>query len=557
MNDTIFNANFKSFLEAISGQYSVDYPSPNCLPELILLSDLLHIGRACFTIDSPATTYTPEGLDRTAQLYTNSAGYDDREYRKKFTTGDRGELNIIIQPTPGYEWNAWEYEKLDSLIYVLYIFFGRSRLAGLVERAENTDHMTGLLNASGLNRKYVPKMSAGLLYDYYGLYINIKNFKWINDRVGPRVGDKFLRMYSSYIQNLLQPGEDIARLGGDNFFALIHSSRVNEFLKAIRKIPLSDTTSHTKKTFEISSRVGICPTANSDAFSDVLNLSHIALMVAKTSTTSQDVIWYNKDMRIQTMHDKEVSLLFPQALAKREFVVYYQPKINLENESFCGAEALVRWVQRGKIIQPLDFIPVLEREGSICDLDFYVLRNVCQDLNNWIELGIKPPCVSVNFSKVHLHDENLASNIYETVKEYSISPELIEIELTESSSYEDFDALSRFITRIKEYGFHVSIDDFGKGYSSLKLIKTIPIDVIKLDRSLLSFHEATQDKDRIVLQNTIQMISELGIKTLAEGVETEEQASLLREFNCHMAQGFLYDRPLPYEQFERRLRSDQ
>jgi EAL domain-containing protein (putative c-di-GMP-specific phosphodiesterase class I) len=252
-------------------------------------------------------------------------------------------------------------------------------------------------------------------------------------------------------------------------------------------------------------------------------------------------------------------------LENKEFEVYYQPKVNLDTNELCGSEALVRWRRAERLLQPEEFIPILEREGSVCALDFYVLERVCENIRVWLDKGLTPVRVSTNFSKLHMHNPKLADDIIKVLQRHDVNPSYIEIELTETIGYEDFEALAAFVCKLHDYGLHTSIDDFGTGYSSLNLVSELDIDVIKLDKSFLTPEdksgsdaesERIQHKAKsniIVIKTLIAMARELGISVICEGVETKEQAQLLIDLGCHMAQGYLYDRPMPCEEFENRL----
>lgn len=249
--------------------------------------------------------------------------------------------------------------------------------------------------------------------------------------------------------------------------------------------------------------------------------------------------------------------MFPKALEQEEFLVYYQPKVSLPENRLCGCEALVRWLREGKIVPPMEFLPVLEREGSICALDFYVFEKVCCDIRKWLDTGIEPVRISVNFSKVHLHNLQLAEDIIAVMEKYSVDSKYIEIELTETLSYENYQTLIKFVDAMKKKGIHTSIDDFGTGYSSLNLLKDLNVDIIKLDKSFLQNIEKRNKQDEIVIKNIVNMVKELDMEVIAEGVETFDQADFLRNINCCMAQGFLYDRPLPQKEFQKRLTGER
>ena len=222
----------------------------------------------------------------------------------------------------------------------------------------------------------------------------------------------------------------------------------------------------------------------------------------------------------------------------------------------CGCEALSRWYAQ-RLITPAEFIPILEQEGTIKNLDFYVLETVCRNIREWIDKGIEPVLISTNFSKLHLSDDHFEEHIISTLKKYDVPSKYLELELTELSDYQYFERLVSFVNKMKDEGFKISIDDFGTGYSSMSLVRNLNPDVIKLDKSLIDNVAAGDDKkartDRIISRSIIKMAQELGIKVIAEGVETKEQAEFLLKNDCFMAQGWLFDKALDHDEFEKRL----
>jgi EAL domain-containing protein (putative c-di-GMP-specific phosphodiesterase class I) len=254
-----------------------------------------------------------------------------------------------------------------------------------------------------------------------------------------------------------------------------------------------------------------------------------------------------------SMHEKKVSATFQEAFKKHEFVVYYQPKIRVDSGELFGGEALVRWNLGDRIAPPAEFLPILEKEASICQLDFYVFENVCSDLRKWIDSGINPVRISSNFSKLHLKNKFLANDILAIMKKYNIDSKFIEIELTEVSDFEDSVAMQNFVNKLREKGISVSIDDFGTGSSTLNALTNIDANIIKLDKSLLDNMGNNSEQDKIVLKNMVSLMQELNKEVIAEGVETSSQLEFLKGINCPAVQGFVFDMPLPRSEFEKRL----
>lgn len=240
------------------------------------------------------------------------------------------------------------------------------------------------------------------------------------------------------------------------------------------------------------------------------------------------------------------------AIQNNEFVVYFQPKVNITDMKIAGAEALVRWNCEGRILPPVKFIPFCERTGLVVDIDFFVLEETCRRMRKWIDEGIEPVRISVNFSKFHFNEEGVAEKIFKVITQYRIPPELIEVEFTETAYLDKEELLENTVDRLKRYGIKSSIDDFGSGYSSLNLLQNMDFEVVKLDKSLLG-KGVENEKAKKVISSIIHMAKELEMEVLAEGVETKEELKLLQSLNCDFVQGFLFDKPLPAEEFEKRL----
>ncbi len=241
------------------------------------------------------------------------------------------------------------------------------------------------------------------------------------------------------------------------------------------------------------------------------------------------------------------------ALQNKEFIVYFQPKVSIDDLNIAGAEALIRWNYNGDIKPPVFFIPFCERTGLVIDVDFYVLEETCRKMREWMDKGLQMVRVSVNFSKFHFNEPGVAERIYNTIKKYEIPPEYIEVEFTETAYLDKEEILETTIDKLKNYGIKSSIDDFGSGYSSLNMLQNMDFEVVKLDKSLLG-KGVKNAKARKVISSIIHMAKELDMEVLAEGVETTEELGLLQELKCDVVQGFLFDQPLPMDEFEKRLR---
>ena len=241
-----------------------------------------------------------------------------------------------------------------------------------------------------------------------------------------------------------------------------------------------------------------------------------------------------------------------QAIEKEEFIVYLQPKFFTENETLAGAEALVRWQhpQKGFLL-PNAFIPNFEKNGLIEALDTYVLEQICKKQKQWKEKNYTEVSIAVNESKLHLFNSKHTETLMATLNKYGVSPNLIELEMTESTVVHNIEEAKQAEKRVHELGFCVSMDDFGTGYSSFSMLKDIHIDILKMDKSF--FDEIlSNERAKAIVESVIQMAKRLEMKTVAEGIETKEQVEYLRKIGCDIIQGYYFSKPMTIDEFEKK-----
>lgn len=271
------------------------------------------------------------------------------------------------------------------------------------------------------------------------------------------------------------------------------------------------------------------------------------------SNNGRSYMVYDATMRERLLGESELIKDFQDALDTDQFLVLLQPKFNMITEEVIGAEALVRWNHptRG-FLPPMQFIPVLEENNLITELDMFVLRKVCEKLQQWQGQGLALLPISINQSRAHLDNPSYISDLLQVVGRFDLDHTLLEFELTENIFLENLDHLQEVVKSLRKEGFRVSIDDFGSGYSSLTMLKNIRIDYLKLDREFLMQSE-DHVRSKKVIHSIIQMAHDLGILVVAEGVETRAQAEMLKAMDCTMAQGYYYERPITMEAFEKLL----
>lgn len=517
-----------------------------------LIADDLELGRLTVTFFSPPSPLEEEGQNAKMVLF-DSACAESQTVTEKFLTTGGGSVTFSANPAAGATWNDSEKSEVIFLFKNLFTMCGRARLSDIVKKSLSSDIATGLVNANGFVTAGNRLAAEGRLHEYTAMYLNLRNFKYINGQIGNKYGDAVIRQYAASLAKAA--GEDgiAARLGGDNFTVLVRNERADEILNFISGADLEVVLSGSKSHFCIQARAGVYPIKEGDVMPHVMNCISAAVSAARRHPT-EFIVTFTPDILYRIMHEQEIASTFPSALRNREFLVYYQPKVNLETNEICGCEALVRWLRDGKLVPPMDFIPLFERNGSICALDFYMLESVCRNICEWKEKGLEPVTVSVNFSKTHLHNPNIAEDILAIINKYGVESRYIEIEMTEMSDYNDYDAFRNLVNKLKENGVMTSIDDFGTGFSSLNLLTDFMFDIVKLDKSFLdNIVRNNSTTDEIVIRNIVRMVRELNMMTIAEGVETAEQARFLKDIDCNMVQGYLFDKPLPEEEFTKRL----
>lgn len=372
------------------------------------------------------------------------------------------------------------------------------------------------------------------------------NFNYINDLFGYEVGDEVLDRMVSHFSEYLQPGEFFARPHADHFMCLAKitgtETLVERFLKMteLRSILQDLLPEHYNL---VCSGGAVFLQDQEERLSACMDRANYARKRVKGNYSST-FLCYDAKLEEEMNWRKVITLTMDQALHDREFEMFLQPKVLIKTEQIVGAEALVRWnSKKYGMIVPDRFIPIMEQNGFIKQLDFFMLEEACRFLKKSIEDGKPPLPISVNFSRAHIRTPRFVERIFHMVKGYGISTSLIEVEITENVFMDDFDLLIEVTRELKYMGFRVSLDDFGSAYSSLNYLKDLPLDIIKIDRKFLDSSTDT-DRGRIIIAKIVELIKSLRLVSVMEGVETEEQVDFLRKLSCDLAQGYFYAKPM-------------
>ncbi|HOA00064.1 bifunctional diguanylate cyclase/phosphodiesterase [Ruminococcus sp.] len=539
----------------INGMYVIpDTLSPETSEIMEDLCYVLKIGKIDFiAYDNEASEHM--GLFKSYCFY-DCGGSCDGDYitRRLITPDENIAVYKIILRDDADEWTQLDRARIEVFISLLSTFNARARLLKLTHRLTFFDSELNMFNLKQFMKTVRQLCKEERIEDYTAVYFNLKRFSIVNQQIGRENGTRVMKKFISMIDDLLDHKyEFVCRIGGDNFIIILADEKLKPVLDLLKGTGISIDDSKSERIF-ISATVGVYVIPDMESFvlpTDIMDRVSMAFHLAKVT---QDVVYFDDNLLTRSKRHNDITASFPKALEDEEFLVYYQPKIALDGRNIAGAEALSRWFHNGRLISPADFIPVLEQGRDICKLDFYVLDKVCRDMRKWLDTGKKVVRISVNLSRRHLSDMDLLDRIVEIIDRHNVPHELIEIELTETTADVEFKDLKRTISGLHKTGISTSVDDFGIGYSSLNLIKELPWNVLKLDKSLLPDNNSNNNEQKgIMFKYIVAMAQEMGLECIAEGVETREHVELLTSNCCKLAQGYYFDKPLPVGEFEKRL----
>ena len=447
-----------------------------------------------------------------------------------------------------------ELNQLQNMLRIIIGFVSRRRLIATLEKFGFSD-IDGYNNFRAFARYLDIENVENRLGGKVAFHIDLHNFGMVNREIGRENGDKVLKNYYMMIQEAIGDKGFVARLGGDKFIGVFDRKVKRAVYDIFTGTPVSYGDESGNRVL-ITAAAGIYMLPNPfmmKTYGDIMDRIMIASSTAKREAGGSIVV-YDDKMKARKEHVKKVQSEFREALKNEEFVVYYQPKVNIDTKKLSGAEALCRWIKDKNIVPPMEFIPILEINTDICDLDFYMLEHVCADIRRWLDEGREVVRVSVNFSRKHLVSIDFLDRIISTIDKYNVPHKYIEVELTETTTDVEFNDLKRVVCGLQKEGVWTAVDDFGVGYSSLNLIKDLPWNVLKIDKSFVP--KSVDEEDSIsnkMFKHVIALAHDIGLELVIEGVETLDQLDVLRLNNCEIAQGYFFDRPLPLKDFEDRL----
>jgi diguanylate cyclase (GGDEF)-like protein/PAS domain S-box-containing protein len=424
-----------------------------------------------------------------------------------------------------------------------------------IEQQANYDTLTGLANRSLLQDRLQQSMLACAAYGsrLAVAFIDLDRFKFINDSLGHHIGDELLKCIAKRLSSCVREIDTVARLGGDEFVLLISEQAANP--DSLRKVMervlavVAEPWVIEQGEFNVTASVGVAryPDDGSDA-PTLLKHADSAMYRAKDRGRNR-VQFFTNDLNLQMIENLEMESKLRRALEREQFLLHYQPRVDLNSGACLGAEALIRWqVSPQEIISPHRFIPLAEETGIIVPIGRWVLETACTQNKEWQDMGLDPMVVSVNVSARQFRQDDFVQTVVAVLKKTGLEARYLEIELTESMVMHDAERLVAMLDELKRIGVHMSVDDFGTGYSSLSYLKRFPVDRLKIDRSFVQ--DLTSDtNDATIVRTIIALGHNLGLRVVAEGVETAEQSDFLRQNDCDEAQGYFFGRPVPNVDF--------
>jgi diguanylate cyclase (GGDEF)-like protein len=433
-------------------------------------------------------------------------------------------------------------------------------LTGLANRLQLKDRLEAAINTANRHQEH-----AALLF------LDLDRFKRINDTLGHHIGDLLLKKTAERLSRCVRSGESfcylsledlavcVSRLGGDEFCIMLSDlAQPEDAAKAARRIIEAVSEPHNLEGYEVivTTSIGISIFPEDGTTPETLLKKADTAMYHAKEQGRNNYQFFEESMHAAALQRLTLESDLRKGLERGEFVLYYQPQIELPGREIVGAEALLRWhhPQRG-VVLPGEFIPVAEESGLIIPLSEWLLRAACEQILAWLETGLRPGRISVNISGHHFSKPDFFDTVKRILRETGLDPGYLEFELTESSLMESSQAAKAVLQQLKQMGCCIAIDDFGTGYSSLNYLKAFPIDTLKIDRSFVS-DLASDPNDAAIIRAIVALARNLELNVVAEGVETEEQLGFLSALGCRKVQGFLFSPALESERFAALLGSD-
>lgn len=431
-----------------------------------------------------------------------------------------------------------------------YYYVKTKQQAASFKAESQTDYLTKLPNINAY-KEAIAQIDKDNAQRFGLIHIGLVGFKSVNDRLGYRHGDDLLVAFAHKIRNVVGDEGIVYRFGGDEFLILVESNEIanqlndlviklNQYQKVMYSV---DNTSH-----RLSFCMGVALAGDAAGSNEVWEKNADFALFKARSDRDTNVCWFNDELLGETIRQHQIETEIKSALQNDQFVLMFQPKVDVETAQVMGAEALLRWnhPQLG-MVPPTEFIPVAEKTTQIVPVGHWIIYEACRQAKMFNDAGT-PVCIAVNVSTVQFAHADLFDVVVKALKETKLPSHLLQMEITETTLMSDPENITDICRQLRAIGVSIAIDDFGVEYSSLKYLKQLPVDIIKIDKCFVD-ECVTSHSDRVLVRTMIQMGHSLGIKLVAEGVEAQEQLDVLVEERCDQYQGYLFSQPLSRDEF--------
>jgi len=436
-----------------------------------------------------------------------------------------------------------------------------TRIAGIaIERKQaedrihfmaNHDALTGLPNRALLNDRLSQAILYAQRYDRWvtALFVDLDNFKFINDSLGHNAGDELLKTVARRMVSCIRATDTVVRIGGDEFVIVLFDQPkdVDVISEIVRKIQsaIAEPVRLEGHDLSVTSSIGIANYPNDGVDTDALLANADAALYRAKDVGRDNFQFYTSELNAKVHEKFLLQEELRNAVARSELVLHYQPQVDLRTGRVFALEALVRWRHpKLGLVPPIKFIPMAEGSGLIVPIGNWVLREACRQNKAWQDAGLPPVVVGVNVSARQFREKTLVAQVASVLKESRLEAKYLELEVTESVIMQDVDLAVATMKELQGLGVHLSIDDFGTGYSSLCALKSFPVSRLKIDKSFID-GLLDNENDKAVADAVVSLGRTLNLRVIAEGVETDAQAAFLRSIHCDEMQGYLFSKPLP------------
>lgn len=474
--------------------------------------------------------------------------------------------NSILVRRDGYESPIEDsvapiFDKMGEVTGAVIVFHDITQVRAMAQQMAHLaqhDYLTDLPNRMLLN----DRLSQAITYaKRHGtqlavLFLDLDNFKHINDSLGHLAGDKLLESVARRLVGQVRQSDTVSRPGGDEFvILLLEDAYAENATITAEKIVQSLAQPHhiDEHELHITTSIGISLFPSDGRDADTLIKNADTAMYHAKKRGRDNYQFFKSDMNIRVVERQSIESDLRRAIDREEFVLHYQPKVNLKSGEIIGAEALIRWMHPSKgMIFPESFIAIAEDCGLIIPIGRLVLRQACRQAKEWVDAGISVVTIAVNISALEFRHQHFIQHVREVLQETGLEPQLLQLELTESVLMRNVESSTTILQALKEMGIQLAVDDFGTGYSSLSYLNQFPIDVLKIDQSFVRDISANKSNG-VIVSAVISMGASLKQKVIAEGIETQEQLAFLKAQDCSEGQGYFFGWPVPSKDFAKIL----